>query len=113
MDLLALAVDVDPVLAEVRRRGPGELEGVDRLQARLVAPALDARRRAELVEELGELARRGVDHLHVALLRLAEVAHADQRLREAVDRRERGAQIVRGERDEAGETGIGGSHGAA
>ena len=67
---------------------------------RLVASAFDPRGDAELVEQLRELARRRVDHLHVALLRLAEVAHADERLREAVNRRQRRPQVVSGERDE-------------
>ena len=49
---------------------------------------------------LPKLTGRGVDHLHVSLLGLAEVAHANERLSEAVDRRERRAQVVRGKRDE-------------
>ena len=49
-----------------------------RLQARLVAAALDPGGGAELVEQLRELPRRRVDHLHVVLLRLAEIAHPDR-----------------------------------
>ena len=75
-------------------------------RARLVAAALDPRGDAELVEQLGELKRSGVDHLHVALFRLAEVAHAHERLREAVDRRQRRAQVVSGERDEPRKAGV-------
>src|SRR5262245_28603137 len=87
VDLRPLAADLDAVLPELDRCGFGKLERLDFLQARLVAAALDPRGRTELVEELGELPRRGVDHLHVALLRLAEVVRADQGLREAVDGR--------------------------
>jgi hypothetical protein len=43
------------------------------------------------------LKRGAVDHLQVALLGLAEIAHAHERLREAVNRRQRRAQVVSGE----------------
>ena len=109
----SLAAHMYAVLPELVRSALCELERVDRLQARLVAAALDPRSGPELVEELRELPRRRVDHLHVALLRLAEIAHADQRLGEAVDRRERRAQVVRGKRHETREAGIGSSHRAA
>jgi hypothetical protein len=76
------------------------------LECRLVASAFDARGDAELVEELGELKSCAVDHLHVALLGLTEIAHPDERLREAVNRRQRGAQVVSGKRDEPREAGV-------
>ena len=83
-----------------------EVERVDRLAIRLIAIALDPRGDAELVEELGELERSGVDHLEVALFRLAEVVHAHEGLREPVDRRQRRAQVVSGERDKPRKTGV-------
>jgi GTP cyclohydrolase IV len=95
-----------PVLAELRGRGAGESERVDRLHVRLVAAALDARREPQLVEQLGELARGQPDHLDVTLLWLAEIVHPDERLREPVDRREGCAQVVGGKRDEPREAGV-------
>ena len=70
------------------------------MEVRLVALGFDARGERELVEQLGELTGSGFDHLDVPLLRLLEVAHPHERLREAVDRRERCAEIVGRERDE-------------
>jgi hypothetical protein len=101
LDLRPFTQDDDPLLAQLRRRRPGQLERVRRLQVRLVAAVFDPRRNPELVEQLGKLERCCVDHLEVALLRLAEVAHPHEGLREAVDRRERRAQIVCGERDKS------------
>ena len=97
---LSLAAHMHALLAELSRRELRELERVGRLQARLVRPALDPRGGAELVEQLVELARGGVDHLHVALLRLTEIVHTQHRPREAMDRRQRCAQVVSGERHE-------------
>ena len=111
--LRAHAADVDALVPELGCGRLCELHALHGLQARLVAPAFDPRRRPELVEQLGKLTRGQVDHLHVALLRLTEIAHPDQRLREAVDRRQRSAQIVCRKRHEAREAGIGGSHWAA
>ena len=113
MHLGSDAADADTFGAELLRCGVRELERVEPLQARLVTSAFDASRRAELVEQLGELPRGRVDHLDVLLLRLAQVAHPHERLREAVDRRQRRAQVVRGERHEARKAGICGGHRAA
>src|SRR5262249_45083967 len=98
VDFTTCAADANALLAELRRGGLGKAERVDRLPARLVAPAFDPRRGAELVEQLRELTRRGVDHLHVALLRLAEGAHPNHPLREAGDRPQRRTQLVGGGR---------------
>src|SRR5262249_61299858 len=87
-----------------------ELEAVDRLDVRLVPAAFDPGREAELVEELRELARGSVDHFHVALFLFVEVAHAHDRLREAVDRRERRSEVMRSERDEVRKGLLGGLH---
>src|SRR4029079_12694893 len=101
------------VLSELLGRPTCELERVDRLEMRLVAATFDPRCDAELVEQLCQLARGCVDHLHVALLGLAELAHADERLREAMNRRERRPQVVCGERDEARKCCVRGAHGAS
>ena len=87
-----------------------ELDRVDGLQVRLVTPAFDARGEPELLEQLGELAGREVDHLEVPLFRLADDLHAHERLGEAVDRGQRRAQVVRGERDQPRELCVGIHH---
>jgi GTP cyclohydrolase-4 len=92
-----LTHDDDPILTQFLCRTPRQIERVDRLKIRLVPAALDPGGDAELVQQLGQLPRCLVDHLEVALLRLAQVTHADERLRKPVDGRQRGPQIVRGE----------------
>ncbi len=94
------------VLSELRGGRARERECVHGLEVGLVAPTLDASREPELVEKLGKLARGLADHVHVPLLGLAEIAHADERLREPVDRRERRPQVVSGKRDEPWEAGV-------
>ena len=72
--------------------------------ARVVAARLDPRGERQLVEQLGDLRRGGVDHLDVPVGRRLEVAGPHQRPREAVHRRERRAQVVARERDEPGKS---------
>ena len=103
----ARAVDAHALLPQFLRCAPCEVERVHRLQVWLVAAALDPRGEAELVEQLCELPRCGVDHLQVALLLLVEVVHPYECLRESVDGRQRGSQIVGGKRNEARKGGVG------
>jgi hypothetical protein len=90
LNLPSFAHDDDSVLSQFLRRAPRQIERVDRLKIRLVPAAFDPGGDAELVEQLGQLPRCLVDHLEVALLRLAEVTHADEGLRKSVDGRQRG-----------------------
>ena len=83
-----------------------QLERVRRNEIRGEAPRLDPRRQAQVVEDLGDLARRGLDHLDVTIGRLPDLALA-QGVREARHRREWSPQVVTGEGDEAGEAVVG------
>ena len=89
----------------------GERERVRLAHDRVVAAALDPRGEREQVEQLGQLVGGGVDQAEIAdALVLVELVHPQHRLREALHGRERRAQVMAGERDEAGEV-VG--HGAA
>ena len=66
----ALAVGAHAV--DLAERLARQLERVDVLHVRLLAAGLDPRGEPEVVEQLGELVRRRVDHLDVAVGRLAE-----------------------------------------
>ena len=83
-----------------------ELRQLLLLQVGVPPAALDPCGEPQVLEELRQLQRRGVDHLQVAncLLRLA--AHPQERPGEAVHRRERRPQVVDGERHEAREVGV-------
>ncbi len=89
------------LLPESARRRPRELQRVRLLQARLVAAGLDARREAEVVEQLRHLLGPRQHHPHVPLGRLAQL-HPVERVREARHRCERRPQVVTGERYESG-----------
>jgi hypothetical protein len=102
--------DLHAVLPQLLRCRESKLETVDGLDVRFVPAALDPGGEAELVEKLRELARGGVDHLHVPLFLLVEVAHAHDRLRETVDRRQRRSEVVRRERNEVREGLVGALH---
>jgi GTP cyclohydrolase IV len=94
------------LLPHPARGGLRQLERVGRNQVRGKALRLDPRRQAQVVEDLRDLARGGLDHLDVAIGRLTDLVLA-QRVREARHGREGSPQIVTGERDEAGEAVVG------
>jgi hypothetical protein len=104
------AGDVHPLLAEPLGRRAGELERIRLAEGGLVAPGLDPRRERQLVDQLRDLRRGGVDHLDVPVGRRRETV-ALEGLRETVHRRKRRTKVVAGEGDETGERGVVG-HGA-
>ena len=95
LDRLARPLGADALV--LRRR---ELERVGGGEHGVVAARLDPRGEAELVEKRGHLVGRRFDQVDEVRLALAERARPRQRLREAVDRRQRRAQVVARERDE-------------
>ena len=97
------AGDVDAVVAEPLAAACGERERVRLAQHRVVAAALDPGGERELVQQLGDLRGRRLDHLDVAVGRRLELGRARERRREAVHGRERRADVVARERDEPGE----------
>src|SRR4051812_16971069 len=105
----ALPADGDPLLAEQGRGGMRELERVHFISGRLVPARLDPRSKRELGHEVAELLCRGRDHSEIPPRRLFEHRLPLERLCEADDRRERSPQVVTGERDEEGKTGVSGS----
>jgi hypothetical protein len=105
-DLGALARDPDPLLAEAARGGARQLERVGVLDDRVVAARFDPGPERELVDQLPDLRRGGVDHPQVLPDRLLQALHPRERLREAVHGRKRGAEVVAGEHDEAGELAV-------
>jgi hypothetical protein len=94
---------VDAILAEARRRRPCQLERVDLARRRVVAARLDPRGERQLVDQLRKLRSRSIDHLDVPVGRRLQASGAHERRREAVNRRQRRAQVVARERDESGE----------
>ncbi len=84
------------LFADKARRGFGELERVGLSQVRRVATRLDPRGETELVEDVRELPGGGLDHLDVAVRRLAELILL-QRVREAGHGRQRRPQVVTSE----------------
>ena len=99
LDRLAVPDRQDPV---VGRRRELERVGLGQRRARSGRPRSARRGRAGRSGRPSGSAASSIISTKRALP-LVELAGADQRLREAVDRRERGAQVVAGERDEAGE----------
>ena len=89
LDLHAVADRVDALVV-----GRGELERAHLAHAGLPPAGLDARRRAELVEQAGHLLGGLLDHRQEALRPLVELVRPRQRACEAVDRRQRRAQVV-------------------
>ena len=69
----------------------------------VVAPRLDPRRERQLVDQLGELGRRRIDHLDVAIGGRLEAAAPCERRGEAVHGGKRCSQIVTRKGNEAGE----------
>ena len=92
------------------RRRLRQLERVGLDQVWREAPRLDPRRQSEVVEDVRDLPRGGLDHLDVAVGRLADLVLA-QGVREARHGREGRPQIVTSERDEAGEAVVGHGNG--
>jgi GTP cyclohydrolase-4 len=101
----SLARHLDPFLPERGGRGARELERVDLLAHGVVAAGLDPGGEGELVDQLAELRGRRRDHPDVAGGCLVEL-DARERVRKAVDRRQRGAQVVAREYHEVGEAGV-------
>ena len=89
LDLDAVADGVDPLVV-----GRGELERAHLADAGLPPAGLDARGRAELVEQPGHLLGRLLDHRQEALRPLVQLVRPRQRACEAVDRRQRRPQVV-------------------
>ncbi len=98
LDRLAGAFGHDPLIVERR-----QLERVDLTERGLVPARLDPNSEPEQVEQRRHLIGGGLDQIDETRLALGERARARQRLRKAVDGRERRPQVVTGERDEAGE----------
>ena len=89
------------LLPEPLRCRPRELERVDFEQRRLVAARLDPRRDPELVEELGHLLGGRPRSSRRSGRPAPRARPPRERVREAVHGRERRAQVVARERDEA------------
>ena len=106
-DTLELAQAAAARLGEDRVRVSGSGAGLETdvgaVERGLVAIELDASGQAEQVEQRGHLVGRGLDQVDEVRLALGERSRPRQRLREAVHGRERRAQVVAGEGDEAGE----------
>ena len=100
-DRRAFAPDGDPLVVR-----PRELERVDLAKRRLPAAVLDPRCSTELVEQPRQLLGRLLDHLEEPGRALVLIAHAIQGSREAVDRRERRAQVMAGQRDDLGKAAV-------
>jgi GTP cyclohydrolase IV len=100
----------ESLLPHPTRRRLRQLERVGLNQVRREAPRLDPRRQSEVVEDIRDLSRGGLDHLDVAVGRLPDLVLA-QGVREAGHGREGSPQVVTGERDEACETVVGHGNG--
>ena len=98
------------LLAHPIRGGPRELERVGLGHVRRIPAVLDAGGEAEVVEDLCELPRGGLDHLDIAVGRLPDLV-LTQGVREARHGREGRPQVVTGEGDEASEAVVGHGNG--
>ena len=97
---------IAPVPSTATRSSPrrcGKLESVGVERQRVVPPGLDPSREPELIDQERHLRRGLVDHLDESRVALAQLAGADEGLREPRDRRERRPQVVAGEHDQGRE----------